>query len=41
MFNELSYWVRNHNLPILENAHDFMHGIKLVQGTTSKAKADI
>lgn len=41
MFSELNYCVRNHNLPLLEGAEDFMHGINLVRGTTSNAKADI
>lgn len=41
MFTGLSYCVRNHNLPLLEKADDFMHGINLVQRTTSNAKVVI
>lgn len=41
MLSELSYCIRNHNLPLLEKAADFMYGINLVQRTTSNAKAVI
>lgn len=41
MFTKFNYCLRNHNLPLLDKADDLTHGINLVQGTTSNAKADM